>query len=61
MSLILVCIAFASTAMTCATIRVNCGDGTGTNGSVCGDTESEWEAEARELADAFCSMEEASD
>ena len=46
-------IAFTSSA----TIRVHCGDGTGTNGLACGETEDEWVTEAQELANAFCEME----
>lgn len=50
-------IAFTSSATICATIRVHCGDGTGTNGLACGETEDEWVTEAQELANAFCEME----
>lgn len=49
-------IAFTSSATICATIRVHCGDGTGTNGLACGDTYDDMMAEARDLANAFCSM-----
>ena len=47
-------LAYTSNAGGCATFRIHCGDGTGTNTIICGDTWGEIEEGAWELAEAFC-------
>ncbi len=48
--------ALASNAVeiTCISVTIDCGDGTGTVGLACGATPDEIAQEALELAEAFC-------
>ncbi|WP_297098459.1 hypothetical protein [uncultured Draconibacterium sp.] len=47
-------IAFVSHATTCLTVRIHCGDGTGTNGTVCGDDYDDAIEEAMDMFEAVC-------